>query len=170
MQRAGGIRLFAFNVAASPAYRVRLRLATATADQRLSTPSPARPLAPATGEIAVVEAASSAAVAAASAPAAAESALGLRTRLVHDQRATLHLLFVELADRLLRFLVGAHLHEREAAGPAGRHVAHHANAVDLARPAEQFGELIFGRRVWKVADVQSPAHAVTYSCQAARDC
>src|SRR5262249_6828066 len=94
----------------------------------------------------------------------------LGTRLVDHERPAFHLLLVELADRLLRFVVGAHLHEREAASPAGRHVAHHANTLDLAGAAEHFGELILGRGVRKVADVQSPAHAVTYSCQTARDC
>ena len=98
------------------------------------------------------------------ATAAAEAAFRLRTRFVDDQRAAFHLLLVELADGFLRFLVRAHLDEREAARAAGGHVPHHANVVHLAGPAEQFRELIFRGRIGKVPDVESPAHAVTYSC------
>ena len=104
------------------------------------------------------------AAAAAAATAATEAAFRLRARFVDDERPAFHLLLVEFADGFLRFLVRAHLDEREAASATSRHVAHHADAVDLARAAEQFGELIFGRGVRKVPDVESPAHAVTYSC------
>ena len=95
---------------------------------------------------------------------ATEAAFRFRTCFVDDQRAPVHLLLVEFGDGFLRFLVRAHLDESEAARAAGRHVAHHANAVHLAGAAEQFGELIFGCGVRKVPDVESPAHAVTYSC------
>src|SRR4051812_11605570 len=67
-------------------------------------------------------AAAIAAVAAAAEPA---GALRLRARLVHGQAASAKLVVVQLADRLLRLFVGAHLHERKTARASGRHVTHH---------------------------------------------
>src|SRR4029453_14165580 len=131
---------------------------------------PARLFSPSSAEVAVVEAAAataaatSIATAAAAAATAAQPAFGFRRCLFDDQRAPVHLLLVKFADGFLCFLVRAHLDKSKAAGAAGSHVAHHANAVHLAGAAEQFGELIFGRGVRKVPDVESPAHAVTYSC------
>jgi len=66
----------------------------------------------------------------------------LFVRFVHDQRATIHLLFVELGDRLLRVVIGCHLDESEAAGPARRHVPHHPDGFHLADPAKQLGKLV----------------------------
>jgi hypothetical protein len=56
-------------------------------------------------------------------------------------------MLVQLGDGLLRLIVRAHFHEREAAGAARGHVPHDADVVDLAGAAEQFGELIFGGRI-----------------------
>src|SRR5687767_9676475 len=98
---------------------------------------------------------------AAPAATAAESALGLRPRFVDHQRPAVELVFVQLTDRSLRLFVRTHLDEREPACAAGRHISHHADAVDLASLAEQLGKLIFRRGVWKVADVEFPTHADT---------
>jgi hypothetical protein len=67
-----------------------------------STPLPAR-FAPTVAAAATAAAATAAtAHAATAAEAAATTAARLRTRFVHDERATIHLVFVELVDRLLR--------------------------------------------------------------------
>src|SRR4029077_80394 len=91
---------------------------------------------------------------------AAESArtLRLRTRLVHGQTAAAQLEIVQLVDRLLRFFVRAHLHEREAARPAGGHVAHDLHGFDRARAGEQVLKVGFTGFVRKVPNVKSSTH------------
>src|SRR5262245_42512069 len=113
---------------------------------------------------AIAASAAASATGPASAAAATESSLGLRSGFIHHQRASIHLMLVELADRLLRIVVARHLDERKPARAPGRHVPHHPDVVYLARPAEQLGELVFRGGIREVADVESPAHAVTYSC------
>jgi hypothetical protein len=94
---------------------------------------------------AAIEASTATATTAAPASTAAESALRFRARLVHHERTAFQLVLVELADRLLRIVVGRHLDEGEPACPACRHVPHHTNAFDLPRPAEKFRELVLRR-------------------------
>ena len=94
-----------------------------------------------------------AAVAAESAAAAAKAAFGLGTRFVDRERAATHLELVELGRRLLRFFVGRHLDEREAARPTRGRVAHDAHRFDVPRSAEQLLQLRFARRVGKIPDV-----------------
>jgi hypothetical protein len=123
--------------------------------------SPARLFPPPLAEIAVFE--SSAATAAtrstaAAAAAAAKSPFGLRSRFVHHERASVHLMLVKLADRALCFIVGRHLDKRKPARASGGHVTHDADAVYFAGSAEQVGQLLFCCRVWKVSYVESPAH------------
>ena len=115
-----------------------------------------------------IAATATATTAAAAATAAAEAAFRLRPRFVHHQRAAVHLMLVELGDGLLRVVVVSHLDERESARAAGGHVAHHPDVVHLAGPAEQLRQLVLRGRIGKVADVESPAHAVTYSWLNAR--
>lgn len=55
----------------------------------------------------------------------------------HGQRAAAELVVVELLNGSLGFLVGGHLHEREAAPAAGGHVGHHVHALNRARIGEQ---------------------------------
>src|SRR5206468_9004075 len=112
---------------------------------------------------ATVTAAATAAAATSAATTATEAAFRFRPGFVHHERASVHLLLMELADRLRRVLVIHHLDECEAAGPAGGHVPHHPDVVHLPGLAEQLRELLFRRRVGEVPDVESPAHAVTYS-------
>jgi hypothetical protein len=111
---------------------------------------PARFFSTAAAEVAVVvaaattTAATTVTAASAAATTAAKAAFRFRTRFVHDQRPSIHLVLVQLADSLLRVIVRCHLHERKPAGAPGRHVSHDADIVDLTRPAEQFSELILG--------------------------
>src|SRR6185503_11461770 len=124
-------RLRSFNSAAKGSgLPARLSLAPAAA---VSTAATATIVAAAT---------TTAAAAAASATPAAKAAFRLRPRFVHDQRATIHLLFVELGDRLLRVVIGCHFDESEAAGPARRHVPHHPDRFHFADPAKQLGKLV----------------------------
>src|SRR5206468_6765114 len=101
--------------------------------------------------------------AAVAAAAAAESArtLRFRTRLVHGQTAAAQLELVQLVDRLLRFFVCAHFNEREAARPAGGHVAHDLHRFDRARAGEQVLKIGFPGFVRKVANVKSTTHQLT---------
>src|SRR5436190_12828508 len=156
--------------------RVKRQAPTLYHDRRSADGLPARFLPAPAGEVTIIVAATAAATAtkataaATAATTAAEPALGLGPCLVDDERAPVHRLLVELRDGLLGLFVSAHFDEGEAAGPPGRHVPHHPHAVDLAGATEQLGELVLRRRVRKIADVKSPAHAVDYSCQIARDC
>jgi hypothetical protein len=92
-------------------------------------------------------AAKAAAAATAATPAAAEATFRLRTSFVHDERTPFQLMLVKLGDRPLGLLVGAHLHECESARPAGGHVPHDPDGIDLPGTAEQFSELVLGGRI-----------------------
>src|SRR4051794_29986041 len=90
------------------------------------------------------------AAAAKSAPAAAGR---LRTRFVDVEAAAAELVSVERGDRLLRLIVGRHFHEREAAGPARRHIAHDRDPFDRSRTTEELLKLRFAGLVRKVSYV-----------------
>src|SRR5688500_16581526 len=95
-------------------------------------------------------AAAAAIAAAPAASAAAESAAAtwarrLRPRFIHGQRASAHLVAVELRDRLLRIIVARHFDEGEAARAPGDAVAHDGDGLDLARLPEQRLEILFHR-------------------------
>ena len=90
----------------------------------------------------------------AAAPSVAESAaaaLGLGTRLVDGEIAPAHRVVVQLVDRLLGFVVRAHLDEREPARAARGHVAHHVHRFDRARALEQLLKIRFANRGGEVA-------------------
>jgi hypothetical protein len=106
--------------------------------------------------------ATSAATAATTIPAKSattESTFGLRSRFIHRQRATTHLVLVELAGSPLRFFIGGHLDESEAAGAAGRCVTHHVHRCDVASATEQLLKLCFTSAVRQIPDVQPATHA-----------
>jgi hypothetical protein len=107
---------------------------------------PARLFSSPSAEVAIVEAAAAATTATPSATAAtpAKAPFGLRTRFVHHQRTTFHLMFVEFVDGFLRIFIRGHLDESKPARAAGGHVAHHADAVHLAGTAEELRKLILG--------------------------
>jgi hypothetical protein len=93
---------------------------------------------------------------AAAAPEA--TAAGLGARFIDGEVPAAEVLVVQHADRLLRFLVGRHLDEREPAGTAGGHVAHHADRVHGAGAGEQALKILLGDAVGKVADVKFSSH------------
>jgi hypothetical protein len=97
---------------------------------------------------------SPAAVAAAPAAAAVLAGLGL----VDGQVAALELLAGQGRDRRLGLLVGAHLHEAEAAGPAGVAVHHDLGGLHPAVLGEQLVQVAVGHAEGEVADVQLLAH------------
>src|SRR4051794_28245669 len=103
-------------------------------------------------------AATAAAAVTAEAAAAAEPAFGLGPRFVDGQRASAHLKLIELARRFLRFFVGRHLDEREAARAAGGGVPHDAHRFDRAGLAEQLLQFRLTGGVRKVPDVQPATH------------
>src|SRR4051812_16567564 len=110
---------------------------------------------------AVAATAAAAVAAAAEAPptaVAARAGRRLRARLVHGEVAAAELMVVQLLDRVLRVLVGRHFDEREAAGAAGRLIAHHVDAVDRADRAKQRAEILVVGVVGKVADVELSCH------------
>ena len=69
-----------------------------------------------------------------------------------------HLELVELRGRLLRFLVGRHLDEREPARAARRGVTHDAHRLDRAGLAEEFLEFRFACGVRKIPNVKPSTH------------
>src|SRR3954465_10982692 len=160
---AFGLGHLAFGIDAPKALLpARLPLSAATAVTAAPTTAAVASASTAAAIIAAATAASPSATSAATDPA-----FGFRPGFVHDERATLHLVLVELGNGLLRVVVVRHLDEGEAARATRCHVPHHPDVVDFAGPAKQLGELIFGGRVGEVPDVESPAHAVTYSCLSA---
>src|SRR6185295_10943213 len=90
--------------------------------------------------------------------AAAESTFRLGTRFVDGERAAAHLELIQLACRFLRFFIGRHLDKGESACPACRGVAHDANRLHCARPAEQLLQLRLSSRVRKIPDVKPSTH------------
>src|SRR3954468_10127387 len=108
--------------------------------------------------VAATAAAAVAAAAEATTAVAARAGRRLRARLVHGEVAAAELMVVQLLDRVLRVFVGRHFDERETAGPAGRLVAHHVDAVDGADRAKQRAEILVVSVVGKVADVELSCH------------
>src|SRR5262245_59690710 len=100
---------------------------------------------------------------AAEAAAAAKPTGRFRPRLVHGERATTHLVAVELRRRLLRFLVGRHFDERKPARAPGCRIAHHADRFDGSRLAEELLQFRLARCVGNVPDVQPATHLSTLS-------
>jgi hypothetical protein len=91
--------------------------------------------------------------------ATAESARGrLRTRFVDGQITTTKVVIVELANRVLGFLVRGHLDEREPARAAGIHVAHQIHAFDGADAREQAVKILIACVVREVANVKLLSH------------
>lgn len=108
-------------------------------------------LVPVAGELATTTAVVTATVSAAS--AAATATLFARLGFVDRQRATIHVLAVELGDGLLGLLVRAHLDKREPAGLAGEPIEDQITARHGADLGEQSLEVSFCRLVREIADV-----------------
>lgn len=107
-------------------------------------------LVPVAGELATTTAMVTATVPAAS---AATATLFARLGFVDRQRATIHVLAVELGDGLLGLLVRAHLDKREPTGLAGEPIEDQITARHGADLGEQSLEVSFCRLVREIADV-----------------
>src|SRR5436190_23375623 len=86
---------------------------------------------------------------------------GLRPRFVDGKTASPKLIFIQLCDRLLRLVVGAHLNERKPARAPGGHVAHHFHRFHGAGAGEQVLELRFARFIREISDIQLSTHNLT---------
>src|SRR5215831_12662276 len=81
-------------------------------------------------------------------------------RLAHGERTAAERLAVQGGDRRLSLVVGRHLHEREAARPAGLPVGDDLDLLDLAAVLlEERAELRFLGLVGEVPNVQSLSHS-----------
>jgi len=87
----------------------------------------------------------------------------LRARFVHRNATPVKFRVVELVDRRLRAVVRFHLHEAKTAGPAGRHVAHHANRGNGAGLRKQILERPLLRVEGQIPDEQLPIHTPSTS-------
>src|SRR5581483_12018343 len=99
----------------------------------------------------------SAATAVASAAAAA-AACRFRARFVDGQVPASQLKFVQFLDSLLRFFVGTHFDEGEAAGPASHLIAHDADSFHRSGATKQILEICFADLIWQVTHVQLSTH------------
>src|SRR5437762_942837 len=95
--------------------------------------------------------------------AAAESPgmRGLRPRFVDGETATPKLIFIQLCDRLLRLVLGAHLNERKPTRAPRGHVAHHFHRFHRAGAGEQLLELRFPGFIREISDIQLSTHDLT---------
>ncbi len=83
---------------------------------------------------------------------------GLRTSLVDREIAASEVGVVQLIDRLLGIIIGCHLDKGESSRTTRGHVAHHVDAFHRAGLGKQILQVLFGRRVRQVADVEFTAH------------
>src|SRR5262249_30875436 len=95
------------------------------------------------------------------ATAESAAALGFRPRFVDGETAPADLRPVDLADRLLRIVVSAHLHEAEPSRAARRLVAHHRDGFDRSDCGEELLKLRFSDLVRQVSHIQLPTHIQT---------
>src|SRR5262249_43155991 len=109
-----------------------------------------------TATAATVAAASTAAAVAATATAAAT--FGLGTRFMHGQPPPFNLLSIQRIDCLLRFLVVAHFNEPEPLRAAGLAVHDDLSRCHRSMRLEHLTQLVVGRAVLEVSDVQPLAH------------
>src|SRR5271156_653502 len=100
--------------------------------------------APATAATAAATTVAAAISAAPSAVAAAASGVfGLRSRLVHVERASAHLRAVQRSDGLFSVFIAGHLHKAEAARAPGVAVGHDADPVHLPEGFKHLPEFVF---------------------------
>jgi hypothetical protein len=89
---------------------------------------------------------------------AAAFALFHRTRFVHGQGATVDFLAMELGDRGLGFLSGAHFDEAKAAGTSRHAIVDHLHPRDVARLGKEIGQVVFRHAKGQIAHIQFYAH------------
>src|SRR5204862_3390852 len=92
---------------------------------------------------------------------AASGIRGLRPRFVDGKASSPKLIFIQLCDRLLRLVLGAHLNERKSARTPRGHVAHHFHRFHRAGAAEQVLELRFSGFIREISDIQLSTHDLT---------
>src|SRR6267142_634179 len=93
--------------------------------------------------------------------AAAPGIRGLRPRFVDGKTAAPKLIFIQLCDRLLRLVLGAHLNERKPTRAPRGHVAHHFHRFHRAGAGEQVLELRFSGFIREISDIQLSTHDLT---------
>src|SRR5947208_2017316 len=95
--------------------------------------------------------------------AAAESSgiRGLRPRFVDGKAVAPKLIFIQLCDRLLRLVLGAHLNEHKPTRAPRGHVAHHFHRFHGAGAGAQVLELRFARFIREISDIQLSTHDLT---------
>jgi hypothetical protein len=76
-----------------------------------------------------------------------------RSGLVDRQRPAFYSLAVDLGDRVLRVLIGAHCHKGEAARFPGKFVLHQHDFLDSASLGEEFLKFVLGRVEWEISHV-----------------
>jgi hypothetical protein len=81
-----------------------------------------------------------------------------RLRLIHDNRAPVHLMLMEFLDRLLRGLVIRHFDEAESARASRGHVAHDPGTCDIANSAEERHQIFICGFVREIPNVQPATH------------
>src|SRR5205814_9161936 len=86
---------------------------------------------------------------------------GLRRRFVDGMAASPTLILIQLCDRLLRLVLGAHLNERKPARPPRGHVAHHFHRSHRAGAGEQVLQLRFSGFIREISDIQLSTHDLT---------
>ena len=140
--------------------KVRLPAASAAASAAVATASAATTTVAAaatTTAIATTAAAVASATAAAPAATVAAAATGrasfTRACFVYGQRPAVNGFAIEFSDRLLRILLRAHRHEREAARFAGKLILHQRDLLDWSRLSEKILKIGFGRVEGKISYV-----------------
>src|ERR1700685_1061318 len=139
----GGLRDDLFRTDRVPAHYFKNNLASSSAgSQDRNPPAVARPVArmnferlPASPASATAAAATTVATTisapASAVPSAASGVFGLRTRLVHIERASAHLRAVQCGDGLFSVFIAGHFHKAESARASGIAVGHDADPVHL---------------------------------------
>ena len=99
------------------------------------------------------------ATAAAAAETATTAPIRFGPRLVHGEIAAAQRILVELLNRLLRILVGGHLHEREAARAARHLIAHDGDRLDLTGLSEEILQILLAGAEREIAHKKFPSHS-----------
>src|SRR5438874_4449257 len=86
---------------------------------------------------------------------------GFRPGFVDGKSASPKLILIQLGDRLLRLVLGAHLNERKPACPPSGHVAHHFHRFHGAGTREQLLELRLAGFIREISDIQLSTHDLT---------
>jgi hypothetical protein len=99
--------------------------------------------------------------AATAAPTSAATAFFARPGFVDGERAALVFFFVQAADRFLRGVVIAHLHEAKPLAAAGVAVLHDLRTFDRAELGEELFQIRTANVEAQISDIQSLTHCRT---------